>query len=87
MLTFLYSALSEVVGNPLPYNNVYEMRDRLWEISPVLVRYDVTESTSVEIALAGLKVLAGQTAAAKMTDTPLRKPISNFYQTDPISRA
>jgi len=87
MLTLLYSALSEVVGNPLPYNNVYEMRDRLWEISPVLVRYDVTEPTSVEIALAGLKVLAGQIAAAKMTDTPLRKPIFNFYQTDPISRA
>jgi len=83
MLTSLYSALSEVVGNPLPYNNVYEMRDRLC----VLVRYDVTEPTSVEIALAGLKILAGQTAAAKMTDTPLRKPIFNFYQTDPISRA
>jgi len=43
------------------------------------VRYDVTEPTSVEIALAGLKVLAGQIAAAKMTDTPLRKPI--FKQT------
>ena len=34
-----------------------------------LVHYDVTEPTSVEIALAGLKVLAGQTAAAKTTDT------------------
>jgi len=49
-------------------------------ISPVLVRYDVTEPTSVEIALDGLKFLAGQTAAAKMTDTPLRKPIFNQTQ-------
>jgi len=84
---FSNSALSEVVGNPLPYDTVYEMRDRLWEISPTLVRYDVTEPTSVEIALAGLKTLAAQTTGAKATNTPLRRSISNFYQTDPISRA
>jgi NADH dehydrogenase (ubiquinone) Fe-S protein 1 len=80
-------ALSEVIGTPLPYDNVLELRDRLWEISPALVRYDVTESTSVDVALAGLKVIADKTAGAKATGAPLRKPISNFYQTDPISRA
>jgi len=80
-------ALSEVVGNPLPYDTVYEMRDRLWEVSPTLVRYDVTEPVSVEIALAGLRALGTQTAGAKATNAPLRKPIDNFYQTDPISRA
>lgn len=84
---FLHSALSEVVGQPLSYDSVYEMRDRLWEISPTLVRYDVTESTSHEVALAGLKALATQTTGAKATNAPLRKPITNFYQTDPISRA
>jgi len=83
----MYSALSEVVGNPLPYDTVYEMRDRLWEISPTLVRYDVTEPVSAEFALAGLKALAAQTGNAKATNTPLRKPIDNFYQTDAISRA
>ena len=83
----LSSALSEVVGTPLPYDNVLELRDRLWEISPALVRYDVTEPTSVDVALAGLKVMADKTAGAKATGAPLRKPISNFYQTDPISRA
>jgi NADH dehydrogenase (ubiquinone) Fe-S protein 1 len=81
------SALSEVIGNPLPYDTVYEMRDRLWEVSPTLVRYDVTEPVSAEIALAGLKALAVRTAGAKATNVPLRKPIDNFYQTDPISRA
>ncbi|KAJ3510326.1 hypothetical protein NLJ89_g4741 [Agrocybe chaxingu] len=80
-------ALSEVVGSPLPYDDVLELRDRLWEISPTLVRYDVTEPISADVALAGLKTLATQTAGAKATNTPLRKPIENFYQTDPISRA
>ena len=82
-----FSALSEVIATPLPYDNVLELRDRLWEISPTLVRYDITEPTSVDVALAGLKTLADKTAGAKASDAPLRKPISNFYQKDPISRA
>ena len=62
-------------------------RDRsLQEISPTLVRYDITEPTSVDVALAGLKTIADKTTGAKASDAPLRKPISNFYQTDPISR-
>ena len=59
----------------------------MWEVSPTLVRYDVTEPTSHDIALAGLKALIAGTANAKVTGTPLKKPIENFYQTDPISRA
>ncbi|KAF8179877.1 Ndufs1 [Pholiota molesta] len=80
-------ALSEVIGAPLPYDDVLELRDRMWEISPTLVRYDVTEPTSIDVALAGLKTLASQTAGAKAVGAPIRKPIANFYQTDPISRA
>ena len=59
----------------------------MWEVSPNLVRYDVTEPTSLEVALAGLKSLITGTANAKVTGTPFKKPIENFYQTDPISRA
>lgn len=82
-----FSALSEVLGISLPYDNVLELRDRLWEISPSLVRYDVTEPTSVDVALVGLKTMADKTQGAKATGALIRKPISNFYQTDPISRA
>ena len=81
------SALSEVVGSPLPYDDVLSLRDRMWEISPTLIRYDTTEPTSVDVALAGLKALAASTANAKATGEPFKKPIENFYQTDPISRA
>lgn len=59
----------------------------MWEISPTLVRYEVTEPTSREVILAGLKTLIAGTNGAKVTGTPLKKPIDNFYQTDPISRA
>ncbi|KAF8838713.1 Ndufs1 [Paxillus ammoniavirescens] len=80
-------ALSEVVGTPLPYDDVLSLRDRMWEISPTLVRYDVAESTSADVALVGLQTLAAATATAKVSGAPFKKPITNFYQTDPISRA
>ncbi|KAF5366124.1 hypothetical protein D9757_010946 [Collybiopsis confluens] len=79
-------ALSEVVGAPLPYDDVLSLRDRLWEISPSLVRYDIAEPTSAEVALAGLKVLSKSTSGAKVQGQAFKKPISNFYQTDVISR-
>ena len=81
------SALSELVDSPLPYDDVLSLRDRMWEISPTLVRYDTLEPTSVDVALAGLKTLVAGTASAKVSGKPFVKPISNFYQTDPISRA
>lgn len=80
-------ALSETVGATLPYNDVLTLRDRMWEISPSLVRYDVVEPTSAGIALAGLTALTSQTAGAKIVGAAFKKPINNFYQTDPISRA
>lgn len=86
VLLFL-RALSEVIGSPLPYDDVLSLRDRMWEISPTLLRYDTTEPTSVDVALAGLAVLKARTSGAKISGAALRKPISNFYQTDPISRA
>lgn len=80
-------ALSEVIGTPLAYSDALELRDRMWEISPSLVRYDVTEKTSSEIALAGIKAIRERTAGAKIGGAAFKKPITNFYQTDPISRA
>ena len=80
-------AVSEVVRCTLPYDDILSLRDRMWEISPTLLRYDVTEQTSAEVASLGVKVLAASTAGSKASGVPFRKPIGNFYQTDPISRA
>ncbi|KAF8333195.1 uncharacterized protein EI90DRAFT_3145310 [Cantharellus anzutake] len=79
-------AISEAVGTPLPYDDVLYLRDRMWEISPSLVRYDITEPTSNAVAALGINNLATR-KAAPATNVPLNKPVVNFYQTDPISRA
>ena len=71
----------------MPYDDVLAVRDRMWEISPSLVRYDVTERTSPTLALVGLASIARATGGAQVGGKPFAKAISNFYQTDPISRA
>lgn len=78
--------MSEVAGVTLPYDNILTLRDRMWEIAPSTVRYDVTEPTTVDITAAGLASIAGLNAG-KASGVAFRKPIINFYQTDPISRA
>jgi NADH dehydrogenase (ubiquinone) Fe-S protein 1 len=83
----VHSALSEVLDNVLPYDDVLALRDRMWELSPSLVRYGTLEHTSTDIALAGLQALVAHTASAKVSGSLFRNPIANFYQTDPISRA
>ncbi|KAI9436820.1 Ndufs1, NADH-ubiquinone oxidoreductase 75kD subunit (775) [Russula earlei] len=80
-------ALSEILDHALPYDDVLALRDRMWELSPSLVRYDTLEYTSPDIALVGLKALVAHHASAKVSGVPFLKPIANFYQTDPISRA
>ncbi|CAE6483979.1 unnamed protein product [Rhizoctonia solani] len=78
-------ALSEVVQAPLPYDDVLSLRDRMWDISPTLVRYDVAERTSTGVAQVGLNLLAQNKGTGK--GGAFEKVIKNFYQTDPISRA
>lgn len=78
-------ALSEVLEVKLPYDDVTGVRDRLYDISPALVRYDACEPTSADVAKLGLDRLAA--AEATPSGTPLHNPIDNFYQTDPVSRA
>ncbi|KAG8721896.1 hypothetical protein FRC08_009153 [Ceratobasidium sp. 394] len=78
-------ALSEVVGSPLPYDDVLTLRDRMWDISPALVRYDIVEKTSLGVAQAGLNLFAQNKESGK--SGAFEKVIKNFYVTDPISRA
>ncbi|PVG03972.1 putative NADH dehydrogenase 78K chain precursor [Serendipita vermifera] len=80
-------AISEFIGVTLPYDDLISLRDRMWEISPTLVRYDVAEKTSAEVALAGLAPLGTRTKGVGVSGALFKKPISNFYQTDPVSRA
>ena len=70
-------ALSEVVGKTLPYNNLGAVRARMAEMAPVLDSIDMVETAD----------WAAFGTAGPMGDAPFTSPISNFYMTDPISRA
>ena len=83
-------ALSEVLDRTLPYDNVVQLRDRMWDVSPTLVKYDTLERPSA--VLTGLQSLHANASrsAGKATDGKsgaFKKPITDFYRTDPISRA
>src|SRR5262249_37360054 len=70
-------ALSDSLGKRLPYDNIGQLRRRLFELSPRFQRLDVVEPA-----------VWGEFGAARAIDSaPFAPPIANFYMTDPISRA
>ncbi|KAM3854453.1 NADH-ubiquinone oxidoreductase 75 kDa subunit, mitochondrial isoform 3-T4 [Vipera latastei] len=79
-------ALSELTGVTLPYDNLDQVRRRLEEVSPNLVRYDDVEEANYFIQANELSKLLNQ----KLLSDPLVPPqltVKDFYMTDPISRA
>ena len=70
-------ALSEVLGERLPYDNLGELRARLIEANPVFAAVD-----QVEPAAWGISAEEGGGRSGA-----LQLPIENYYMTDPISRA
>jgi len=41
-------ALSEELGTPLPYDTIEELRTRIAELAPHLIKYDHIESSGFE---------------------------------------
>ncbi|RKP06925.1 NADH dehydrogenase subunit [Thamnocephalis sphaerospora] len=78
-------AISEVTGRTLPYDDVHTLRHRMAEISPSLVRHDVLETPA--FAELGLQQLAQSVGSKPASLRPLQSVVSDFYLTDPISRA
>ena len=70
-------AISEEIGAPLPYDTVDELRTRLAELCPHLLRFDVIEAS-------GFEELAHQVQAggSSLNGTALIENINNFYMTD-----
>jgi len=71
-------ALSEALGNKLPYDSLAQLRARMNEIAAHLVEGVDTVGTAEWGAFG---------AAGDVDAAPLASPIGNFYMTDPISRA
>ncbi|MBT7248870.1 MAG: NADH-quinone oxidoreductase subunit G [Rhodospirillaceae bacterium] len=70
-------ALSDVIGHTLPFNSLRDVRARLVEVSASFLNVDhVSSATWDDFGAEG-----------DLSDAPFQSPISNFYMTDPISRA
>jgi NADH dehydrogenase (ubiquinone) Fe-S protein 1 len=73
-------ALSEVVGATLPYDNISEIRYRIAEIAPHLIKYDYVEPYNfVKKYVKGGK--------GGLLNTVLSDYVDNFYMMDAPSRA
>ncbi|XP_026321244.1 NADH-ubiquinone oxidoreductase 75 kDa subunit, mitochondrial [Hyposmocoma kahamanoa] len=78
-------ALSEVVGTPLPYDNLDEVRGRLAELSPALVAYGEVPDNNY-FAQATQLAQSFQKPVSSKLDVQL-KTLADYFMTDPISRA
>ena len=70
-------ALSEVVGERLPYDNLAALRQRLIAVNPVFAALDQLEPAP----------WGAFGAAGAPDDAPFGVAVENYYMTDPISRA
>ena len=74
-------ALSDTVGQTLPFDTLAALRAEMYKAAPSLARLN----TVVAADPAGVKALA--TAAGTITNVPFKSAIDDFYLTNPISRA
>jgi NADH-quinone oxidoreductase subunit G len=73
-------ALSEIMGRTLPYDDIDALRARLEAVDPVFGRIDF-------LPRFGCTDLTGPVTDVVLTNAPFRHAFTNYYQTDPISRA
>jgi NADH dehydrogenase (ubiquinone) Fe-S protein 1 len=81
----IHRALSEVMGNTLPYDSLTGVRERMAQVSPSLAQLE-------ELNACPLGELAVSTAAAggsssNLGNTPFKRQVTNFYGTNSIARA
>lgn len=81
-------ALSEVIGVPLNYSNTLEIRKRLEEVAPHLVKLNTIQSSDFSLSLFNsysIKNINKDISKDKLK-TLFRNNIDNYYATDSISR-
>jgi NADH-quinone oxidoreductase subunit G len=70
-------ALSGVLGKPLPFDSLRDLRHQMYAAHPTLGEIDMVTRTA----------WGGFGAAGPIAATPFVYPIADFYRTDPIGRA
>lgn len=79
-------ALSEVIGSPLPYDDLNAIRQRLTEVAPHLTRYGSAEDANYFAQATELSKSVKSQLASTPLDVKL-KELQDFFMTDAISRA
>jgi NADH dehydrogenase (ubiquinone) Fe-S protein 1 len=79
-------AVGEVLDISLPYEDIYEIRERLQEIAPNLLSHDILEPASLP-ALGLKSQVVDQNSIARTSGKKLSKVIENFYFTNSIARS
>ncbi len=77
----IFRALSAVLGKPLPFNSLAQLRASLYAEFPHLARLDEIAAGNI----ADIRKLSG--AAIKTKAASYTSPIADFYLTNPIARA
>jgi len=80
-------ALSKVVGKPLPYETLPALRERMAEIAPMLADASGTFVEPSSAALADVAIEYAPATKPALSDTALVSGMTNFYMSDPVSRA
>jgi len=78
--------VSEVLDEKLPYDKLAELRTRMAEVSPNLVRYGQLEPANFFAQSLSLASQVGAELSGRPLDVSV-KVLEDFYQTDSISRA
>ena len=77
----IFRALSAVLGMPLPFNSLRDLRRAMYAEFPHLAQIDQI----VPAGLDGIRDLAGRDI--KTSSARLASPVGDFYMTNPIARA
>ena len=76
-----------MLDETLPYDNIQEIRGRLNQVSPNLTRYGLVEEANFFAQAAELAATQKKLALTKDPIDVSQKLLTDYYMTDPISKA
>lgn len=79
-------ALSEIAGNALPYDDLDQLRSRIEEIAPHLLRHGDIEPANFTRQVQEISKTISESLSSEPIDVK-QKTLDQFFMTDPISRA
>ena len=78
----IFRALSEECGVALPYDSIEELRSRIFEICPHLLKFNHVEPS----VFGRIANNPSGKSSSSINNTPFCDTIDNYYMTDAISR-